>query len=195
LTTKDTRPPITEVFWPISITRDTAVAASQKAKNQTSLHAFQAVEKYLNGIILQWNRIVAFTYAKDFGPIYFEIAELEIQFYLACWDMVEKYLVLFAKEERDRAIYVAVHDIRPILHDASSARNYYEHSNRELKEKGIGPTGHGFGYPRGFHLTYPKMEDGKRASKDFDLGMPEIKLLIQVFDEIVAILDSRVQRT
>jgi len=161
-------PPPFDIFGPIDTFRDTALAASQKAKTATALHAFQAVQCYLNGITLQWNRIVSLTYGTVKRSLYFDLSQLEHQFYLVCWDMAEKYLSLFVKEENDKKIYVAFQKVRSVLHDASSARNYYEHSDRELKEIGLGSKGAGFSYPKGYHLAYPKVEKGRRVERTFD---------------------------
>jgi hypothetical protein len=187
------------VFGLIDAHYDQAIQASQKAKSASSLHAIQYFEQYLNGIILQWNRIVTAVYQSTNPLVARSLArirlshqeELDFHFYLICWDKVLKYFGLVAKLEHDPAISKSFGKVSKLLHEAKEGRNFYEHLDMELRKGGIGTRGRGFGYHQGYHFSFVGVRSGQPVEKKVNLGMDEIRRIGEAYESIIATLKAR----
>ena len=187
------------MFGPIDVHYDQAIPASQKAKSTSSLHAIQYFEQYLNGIILQWNRIVTATYQSTMplvaaGGARIRLGnqeELDFHFYLICWDKVGKYFALVEKLERDAGVSKAYQSVAKLLHEAKEGRNFYEHLDKEFLSGGIGTRGRGFSYPEGYHFSFVRVKNGQRMEKSANLGMDEIRRISESYSDVIGILKAR----
>jgi len=187
------------VFGPIDAHYDQAVPASQKAKSTSSLHAIQYFEQYLNGVILQWNRIVTATYQSTRPPVAGSRArirlshqeELDFHFYLICWDKVRKYFALVEKLEHDIAISESFGRVSELLRESSEGRNFYEHLDKELRNGGIGTRGRGFSYPQGYYFSFIGVRSGQPVEKKVNLGMEEIRRICEEYQEVIDTLKHR----
>jgi hypothetical protein len=193
------KPDPSSVFGPISVHFDQSLEASQNAKYPASLHAIQYLEQYLNGIILQWNRIVSATYQRTWPPVagtrdqlrLSDQEELDFHFYLICWDKVGKYFTMVVRLERDTGISEVYRRVSKLLHDAKEGRNFYEHLDKELRDGGIGTRGRGFSYPEGYHFSYVEVRSGQAVERQAKLGMKEIGRISEAYQDVIAILKAR----
>ena len=193
------------MFGPIDVHYDQAIRASQKAKFTSSLIAVQCFEQYLNGIILQWNRIVTATrqrvqsYQSTIpivagGGARIRLGnqeELDFHFYLICWDKVGKYFAPVEKLERDAGVSKAYQSVAKLLHEAKEGRNFYEHLDKEFLSGGIGTRGRGFSYPEGYHFSFVRVKNGTRIEKKVNLGMDEIRRISESYSDVIGILKAR----
>ncbi len=180
---------------PFSVFGLIAILASQKVKSTSSLHAIQYFEQYLNGIILQWNRIATATYQSTRPPVagsrawvrFSHQEELDFHFYLICWDKVNKHFDKLVKSQRQPEIEIAQRPVKALLGQASKARNFFEH----LEEKN--QQGHGVGMTGDDELEFSYTDTDRKTKRDLPLvkvklGKREVRTIVKAYENVVEAL-------
>jgi hypothetical protein len=170
--------------------------ASEKAK-----HTLHLAEVYINGLIVQWNRISEDMDALNFltfkeNPLssaedknawwqFHQRYSLDIHFYLICWDQIEKHLDSFVEAQGDPALAVIRIRIGEHLTKGSRARNFLEHLDKQATETPIGIRGSTISGDGGFLFEY--VDESKRGKypKDASLGRAEVLEVLNAYSDIL----------
>ena len=153
-------------------------------------HSFEAsvvlltLEKYVNGTMIQWNRIQADKKALP-GPgpgvdqTLMQTLFLDIHFYFICYDKVQNLLEHLAGTDGDSKLNNLWQILKPKFKPFNNARNILEHIETRMEKKHLSD----FGNLRNDTFSF----GGKR----FDISASGLKILTDAYEQVVGILRSR----
>src|SRR5207245_1578906 len=112
---------------------------------QKAIFALLNLQDYVNGLIIQWNRIISAEEARfrrsDHGSSYWLAAtaiDLDIHYYVICWDKIEKNRKQLMSIIRQKEIGIAWREVKNVLTKVGDLRNFYEHlDQRTIQARGI----------------------------------------------------------
>jgi hypothetical protein len=147
------------------------IAVSGKLKSRTARVMLLHLETYLNGLITEWNRLAQSTnesfrlsiegadlgsdpdaQARNFRLK--NLAELDVHFYLICWDKIDKFFRAFSRAQGDAEIVAAYRGVEELLRKAALARNFLEHLDRRILIGGFRPRTRSMGGGGSFRFGY-----------------------------------------
>ena len=154
------------------------------------VHSFEAsvalltLEKYVNGTIIQWDRIQAEKRALPWpGPGVDQTLMLtlflDIHFYFVCYDKSQNLLEHLAKTDGDPKLDNLWQTLKPKFKPFNDARNHLEHIETRIKSKYLSD----FGNLENDTFTF----GGER----FDVSASGLKILTDAYEQVVDILGSR----
>ncbi|GEM_PF-1601666 len=175
--------------------------------NRTSRSTLRHVEFYVNGLIVQWNRIVddlkesrrlmGLDLTRDAlaAKVYSQLndrLELDIHFYLICWDKIDKHLEKFVDSEGgSECIGVIWKEIKSLTSNASMGRHYFEHLDKRIVQGKPEGMGYFFSNYAGFTFRYiDEAKGGKRKEKQITLGRSQVEKVILAYEKILRCLGA-----
>lgn len=146
--------------------------------------ALWTLENYVNGAIIQWNRIQADKKTLPGPPPGVDqtlvlILFLDIHFYFICGDKVQNLLEYLAKANIDPKLKDLWNRYKPRLEPFNRARNHLEHIETRTSPE----YERDFGNLKGDIYTF----GGER----FDISASSLKILTDAYEEVVNILHMR----
>jgi len=151
------------------------------------------LERYVNGTILQWDRIQIDKRALP-GPgrgyrgafqttgvdrrVMLTLF-LDIHFYFICYDKAQNLLECFVKADGDPKLHILWQRLRPKVKPFNDARNILEHIETRIKRKYLSD----FGNLVNDTFTF----GGKR----FDISKSGLKILTNAYEQVVSLLEPR----
>jgi hypothetical protein len=158
-----------------------------KLKHLDALNTLYILELYVNGLIIQWNKImVEMQDYWDNNDNYSAVEVLrrsnllflDIHYYVICWDKIGKNVDRLKRITTDRNLHLACKKFKPILERISSIRNYYEH----LDEQSIQARRYSF---KNDQLTLRYFRKNENVQHSITLGRKELDNLLVAFEGIV----------
>ena len=155
-----------------------------KANSLKASVALLTLEKYVNGAIIQWNRIQADNRALlgQFNSVDRTLMEtlfLDIHFYFICYEKVQNLLKCLAETDGDSKLNNLWQILKPKFKPFNDARNILEHIETRINKKNLSD----FGNLRNDTFSF--------AGKQFDISASGLKLLTNAYEQVVGILRSR----
>jgi hypothetical protein len=183
-----------------------------KFRSTPSRTAYYTFRRFLEATKIQWNRIAEEHNemmrlaplsnpqtnpgpALSFSRVS-ELLFLDLHFYLICWDKMDKYLRRFSQLQNDMDIARILVELAPLLSDAVSARDHFEHWDKLLMPPDLGPLGYGFavvgmGDSATFTVSYDERgKGGVKRLKSVALGRKELAHVIEVGERIIDHLEA-----
>lgn len=175
----------------------------EKLSKPKAFLAFNNLRLYVNGVSKQWSRIrslseqifeIPFDSLKEGSEerrLFLRLQqarELDIHFYLTCWDGVRKHYKDFVRKDGDPEIRKAWGDVWKLLESIKPVRHFFEHlDERDMQGKGFQFTRSG----TYFRVSY--FERGAKPSENkwVSLGNQEVELLNRAFDRVVSVIQAR----
>jgi hypothetical protein len=120
--------------------------------------------------------------------------DLDIHFYLICWDKVNKYLGRFSYSEKENSCVKTVWDsLHPLTEKASRARDFFEHLHETITESNFGKTEYAFANFKQFSFRYVDVsKKGKRSEREVTLGRAEVEKVMLGYERVLACLGADV---
>lgn len=155
-----------------------------KAHSLKASVALSTLEKYVNGAIIQWNRIQADNRAllgqyASVDRALMETLFLDIHFYFICYEKVQNLLKYLAETDGDSKLNNLWQILKPKFKPFNDARNILEHIETRINKKNLSD----FGNLRNDTFSF----GGER----FDVSASGLKLLTDAYEQVVGILRSR----
>lgn len=155
-----------------------------KARSFEESVALLVLEKYVNGAILQWDRIQTDKRTlPGLGPgvdgTLMLTLFLDIHFYFICYDKAQNLLEYLVKNDGDPKLDNLWQTLRPKFKPFNDARNILEHIETKMKKEYLSD----FGNLANDTFTF----GGER----FDISSSGLKILTDAYEEVVGILHSR----
>lgn len=186
------------------------VSISERFRSPIARYALYHVEHYLNGLITQWNRIADDMDAsaqlsktdlvrdKVAASIYSQIGnqeDVDVHFFLICWDKIHKFLDLFDQEQRDPVISGVCSEISTLLERGTEARNYFEHLDDRLRGGGGHTHARFGGGGDAFVISYEggRLAGGIVQPKSDSFGREEIRRVAAAYNRILEQLGAKLQ--
>lgn len=184
------------------------IKPSKLKDSKTSIALFN-LEVYLNGVVMQWDRIAEIetawaSEAKDFlmkhpsppsSPPPFDFEEfrqrairttlmmIDAHLYVNCWDKVRVHFSRVAKDVPTARPFFA--RLSEVFKDLPTVRNFYEHFHQEE----IQGQGYGWSSDGSFTVSYlPKGETDPSKIRRKQLGLSEITELRSAYGEMMEAL-------
>jgi len=146
--------------------------------------ALLTLERYVNGTMIQWNRIQADKRALP-GPgpgvdqTLMLTLFLDIHFYFVCYDKAQNLLEHLARTDGDSKLGNLWQMLKPKFKPFNDARNHLEHIETRITRKYLSD----FGNLENDTFTF----GGER----FDISASGLKILTDAYEQVVGILRSR----
>lgn len=146
--------------------------------------ALLTLERYINGAIIQWNRIQVDKRALP-GPgpgvdqALMLALFLDIHFYFVCYDKAQNLLQHLVKTDGDPRLDDLWQTLRPKFKPFNDARNHLEHIETRIAGKYLPD----FGNLENDTFTF----GGER----FDISASGLEILTDAYEQVVGILGSR----
>ena len=176
--------------------------------NWVSRSTLYRVEFYVNGLIVQYNRMVddlkdSAQVMLDADPtknieaskIHSQFSDrfaLDFHFYLICWDKVNKHLGRFANNQGENQCIKTIWDaLSPLTSKAALGRHFLEHLDKIISRKQ--PEEFQYFIPNydGFAFKYFDLDrDGKRVEKQIPLGRAEVEKVMKAYEGILRCLGA-----
>lgn len=188
------------------------ISVSDKFRSATARNALYYVEHYLNGLIDQWNRIaddmegtlrlqresdlkVDRMAASAFSQLA-DRTDFDVHFFLTCWDMLDKFLTLFEREQADPSISAILGEVSGLLQKAVRARGYFEHLDERIM-RGAGQTrARSAGGGASLAISYEEeLGPGSTEVKTEAFGREEIRRIALAYNRILEHLGATIQRS
>lgn len=155
-----------------------------KANSLKASVALLTLENYVNGAMIQWNRIQAEKRAlPGLGPgvdkTLMQTLFLDIHFYFICYDKAQNLLKCLAETDGDSKLNNLWKILKPKFKPFNNARNILEHIETRMEKKHLSD----FGNLRNDTFSF----GGKR----FDISASGLKILTDAYEKVVGILRSR----
>ncbi len=182
------------------------IDATLSIKSWVFRTALYWVEVYVNGLVLQWNRMVDETTmggmlmhedlmsnveAAKVSHQFSDHLRLDIHFFLICWDKVHKHFKTVAETAESECIVDAWERIRGLVEDASKARNFFEHLDKTVMKGSHGETGHSFLTPGQFVFRYVDVRNnGQKIQREVTLGRDEVKRVMVAYEQVLSCLGA-----
>lgn len=146
--------------------------------------ALLTLEKYVNGTVIQWNRIQADKKAlPGSGPgvdkTLMETLFIDIHMYFVCYDKAQNLLEYLTKTDGDPKLSVLWQTLKSKFKPFNDARNHLEHIETRMTKKYLSD----FGNLHNDTYTF--------GGEHFDVSMSGLKILTDAYGQVVAILRSR----
>jgi len=146
--------------------------------------ALLTLERYINGTVIQWNRIQTDKRAlPGLGPgvdqTFILTLFLDIHFYFVCYDKAQNLLEHLAKTDGDSKLDNLWQTFKPKFKPFNNARNHLEHIETRITRKYL----HDFGNLENDTFTF----GGER----FDVSASGLKILTEAYEKVIDILRSR----
>ena len=194
-----------------------ASSVTDRLHSQKSVFALLNLEQYVNGLIIQWNRVmmdqqVSHSLVIDSSALAssqmvsvavesktrlkelqnsqsqaFGLGFLDIHFYLICWDKIKRRLDQLLEEEPGLRSVPSYKRIRSILKQAKKARDFMEHLDEKNRQ------GQGVGMQGNDELVFRYVDTERKTKKDqpekvVALGKAEVALVTKTYEEIIETL-------
>ena len=179
---------------------------------QTEERAFRSAllyfEVYLNGLVTQWNRLVEereyndeLMMQKDLmkdieaGRAFSQIGDriqLDLHFYLICWDKINKYSNVLSKHTKNQRIVEICKKIASFTGKATLARHYFEHLD-EAVDKGREVYSRGWSSSTGGSMVFrysDMSKRGKKTQRKIYLGIREVESIMKAYEDILKSLGA-----
>jgi hypothetical protein len=173
------------------------------SNNDDAAAALINLERYLNGLIRQWNRISrqsklletnlagsmtggrSAESAKNLEKIS-KLLTLEVHFYIICWDKVQKHFKKLEVLSRIPEVGRARRPVRTLLENASRARGFLEHLDNHVISGGLGQA-FGFSFGRGDELifSYAYVKGRPDATRRVALGKVQLCQMMSIYESMV----------
>ncbi len=180
------------------------ISVAAKVASPVFRLALYYVEFYLNGLILQWNRMVDedarhaelmkadimsnVEAAKAFSQCV-DRFWLDTHFYLICWDKINKHFRTASDAADSRCVREAWKEISDLTEKASGARHFLEHFSDEVKRGGYGQRGSSFTGRRDFTFWYVSTSNkGKKREASVNLGKAEVEKVMKAYESVLSCL-------
>ena len=178
-----------------------------KTLNWVSRSTMYWLEKYVNGLIVQFNRLLGdwvATWEAQKGDLmkdaerakafhqWSERQSLDIHFYLICWDKVDKFFRRLARSERAKDCVQEVWtELRPVTEKASLARNFFEHLDETISEENFGQSGHTMSSKGDFAFQYIDVsKKGERFERRVVLGRAQVESVLLAYEKVLVCLGA-----
>lgn len=155
-----------------------------KASSFEASAVLLTLERYVNGTIIQWNRIQADKRALP-GPgpgvdqKLMLTLFLDIHFYFVCYDKGQNLIGYLAKINGDPNLHNIWQTLKPKFRPFNDARNHLEHIETRIKREYLSD----FGNLENDTFTF----GGER----FDISASGLKILEDAYEQVVSALRSR----
>lgn len=173
-------------------------------RSGTAKSAIYLVEFYVNGLVVEWNRIAESISASnklmlggaaasndEAARILVQVQHrfiLDTHFYLICWDKIEKHLSLFERAQGSPEVSAIRARIENLLSKGALARHFLEHLDKQVTEGKIGIKSAAVTGTGGFTFTYEdESKKGRKIERVVTLGRAEV---LQVANAYIDILSS-----
>ena len=155
-----------------------------KARSFEASAALLTLERYVNGTMIQWNRIQANKRAlrppsPGVDQTLMLTLFLDIHLYFVCYDKAQNLLEHLAKTDGDPRLDNLWQTLRPKFKPFNDARNHLEHIETRITRKYLSD----FGNLENDMFTF----GGER----FDISASGLQILTDAYGQVVAILRSR----
>jgi hypothetical protein len=189
---------------------DILMKAIPKASSSKSTEILTELQFYINGMILQWNRIVQDSLEETAGlramankgrvntratGQTMTTVRLDVQLLVIILDKVTKLMKAFEREENDILIWKRCKEVEKTLASLSDARDSIEHFDYDLSSGSGRPRGLSLG-PGGLMFNFTRAPRRKRkvakAGAIF-LGYDQLSLILKSFEQIISTLEKRTQ--
>jgi len=177
--------------------------------------ALYGIEFYTTGLILQWRRIVetadqtfremeeaAHVPTPDHRPPFIkeiegsrrrDLVELDLHFFLICWDKLDKCWSLLNHEEANLEITKIYAPIKTALYSAARARDYLEHLDRRYKKSGLSGGGHAMGSDGSLSFIYQDVSNkDKTYDRQIDLGKAQVEKMREAYKSALRLLGATI---
>jgi len=155
-----------------------------KANSLKASVALLTLEKYVNGTMIQWNRIQEDEIALP-GPgpgvdqTLMQTLFLDIHFYFICYEKAQNLLERLAGTDGDPKLYNLWKIHKPKFKPFNDARNHLEHIDERMKKKYLSD----FGNIKNGTFSF--------GGECFDISASGLKILTDAYEQVVGILRSR----
>ncbi len=182
------------------------IAATQAVASSAFRSALYYVEVYLNGLIIEWNRMVGddvlhsdlmkqdITSNVEAAKAFSQAVDrlwLDIHFYLVCWDKINKHFKIVSDTSQSECINDAWHEISDLTEKASRARDFLEHLDKDVKRGGYGQRGTSFTAHREFSFWYTDTSGGgKKHERKVNLGRLQVERVMNAYEKVLSCLSS-----
>lgn len=163
---------------------DEALNIIWKARSFEASAALLTLERYINGTMIQWNRIHADKRAL-LGPgsgvdrTLMLTLFLDIHLYFVCYDKAQNLLEHLAKNDGDPQLDNLWQTLKPKFKPFNDARNHLEHIETRIKGKYLSDFG---------NLVNDTFTFG---GQHFDISASGLQILTDAYEQVVAILRLR----
>jgi len=146
--------------------------------------AFLSFQRYVNGTIIQWDRIQVDKKAlpgqskEEYIKLMITLF-LDVHFYFICYDKASKLLKHFVELEDETKLNCLWQKFGPKFKPFRIARNHLEHIHERVTRDYMWD----FGNIKGDTYTF--------GGESFDIGKAGLKILTDAYEEVVDILCSR----
>jgi hypothetical protein len=189
-------------------------SVGDRLRSQESVFALINLEDNVNGLILQWNRIMsdqvislrlsrlAFSLEESWRASpsqalriqsdqafneYWKavnVGSLDVHFYLICWEQVNRRFEQLERLEPYPKIGLARRPVKDLLDLASKARGFSEHSDEKNKQ------GLSIGMSGDDELEFGYTDTDRKTRRDLPekkvkLGKTEVRMIIKAYEEVV----------
>ena len=146
--------------------------------------ALVTFEKYVNGAIIQWNRIQVDKKAlPGRGPgvnhTLMLTLFLDVHFYFVCIDKAQNLLGYIAEIEEDTKLEALWKGLKPKFKPFNDARNHLEHIESRIKKENLSD----FGNLHNDSFTF--------GGNTFDISVSGLQMLKDAYEQMLTILSSR----
>jgi len=146
--------------------------------------ALLILERYVNGTILQWDRIQIdkrelLRPSLGVNRRLMLTLFLDIHFYFICYDKAQNLLESFVKANSDPKLDSLWQRLRPKFKPFNDARNILEHIETRIKRKYLSDFG---------NLVNDTFTFG---GKHFDISESGLKILTNAYEQVVSFLEPR----
>jgi hypothetical protein len=161
-----------------------AVNVILKAHISKASIALLILEKYVNGTMIQWNRIQADKRALP-GPglgvdqTLMQTLFLDIHFYFICYDKVQNLIEYLTETDGDSKLNNLWQILKPKFEPFNTARNHLEHIETRMEEKYL----YDFGNFENDIFSF--------GGECFDISASGLKILTDAYEQVIDILRSR----
>lgn len=160
-----------------------ALNSLRKTRSFEASAVFLTLERYVNGAMIQWNRIQADKRAL-LGPgpgvdqTLMLTLFLDIHFYFICYDKAQNLLEHLSKTDGDPQLDNLWKTLKPKFKPFNDARNHFEHIESRI-ERNLSDLG---------NLENDTFTFG---GERFDICASGVQILTDAYEQVVAILRSR----
>jgi hypothetical protein len=178
------------------------ISVRDRFRSAAARSALYHVETYVNGLVVQWNRMAedvalssrimetenlmenveAAKVDSQLGDRF----QLDIHFYLICWDKIQKHLALFDRSQGDSVISAIRARIRTMLAHAVRARNFLEHLDKQITETMFGMRSTSISSDGQFTFRYEDMSKrGAKHERVVTLGRTEVLQVLLAYIDLL----------
>jgi hypothetical protein len=165
---------------------DQAMSLMGRMKTDRAGVALHFFEQYVNGAIIQWERIQKVK--KEFlapatrvNPFLVQTLFMDIHFYFICHDKVQNLFEKIASMEGDQELTRLWEKSKPIFRPYNNVRNHLEHIDERINNKSLSD----FGNLRNDIYTF--------GPEQVDIGPLNLKILTEAYEKVIDHLNSRLK--